>query len=186
MISRSWLIFVLMIVAAVVGIVVWQLRPKPVVHPGSDRSDYTVRDFDMVALNGAGKEAFTVTGPLLEREPAGKTITLTTPKFSFPDRQGGRWHAESGRAWVSAKGEEVRLLDQVLMLGPVTPKGEQTRFATARLTIFPKQNKAQSDDQVTVSRADSILHGQGMRADMQTKRFQLLADVKGRYAPHTH
>ena len=105
------------------------------------------------------------------------------PKFSFPDKNQGRWLASSDSAWVAEKGVEVRLLQKVELLGPASPLGERTRFSTERLQVFPKQDLALSEDPVTISRADSILHGTGLRADMQSHHNQLLANVKGRYAP---
>jgi lipopolysaccharide export system protein LptC len=69
------------------------------------------------------------------------------------------------------------------MIGPPSPLGDRTHFNTEHLQVFPKQDLAQSQDRVTVSRADSILQGTGLRADMRSHHIQLLADVKGRYAP---
>ena len=47
------------------------------------------------------------------------------------------------------------------------------------------ENRATSAERVTVTQGDSILTGTGLRADLQAKRFQLLNDVKGRYAPRS-
>jgi lipopolysaccharide export system protein LptC len=174
----------LMAVAVVAGVAVWDLRPKPQPRgASSNRSDYILENFELTALDEDGKESFSVKAPHLERDPGGKSLPLRLPQFSVPDDDGGRWLATSNSAWVAQKGVEVRLIDQVVLLGPPSPKGERTRFNTARLQIFPKQNQARSADPVTISRADSILRGTGLHADMQTHHIQLLANVKGRYAP---
>lgn len=170
--------------AVTTSIVVWNLRSKPQIKAeGPARSDYVLHNFKMTMLDEQGKEAFTLKSPYLERDPKGKTLSILTPKFTFPDNKGGMWLAESGNAWVGPKAEEVRLQDKVEMVGPKTANGQQTRFSTQQLSIFPKKNTAQSKDVVTITRADSILQGRGLQVDMQAKRFQLLADVKGRYAP---
>jgi lipopolysaccharide export system protein LptC len=57
---------------------------------------------------------------------------------------------------------------------------------TDGLQVFPKLDQARTDDAVTITRAGSILRGRGLRADLAAHRFQLLADVKGRYAPRRH
>jgi lipopolysaccharide export system protein LptC len=108
---------------------------------------------------------------------------MRKPNFSFPDKQEGRWLATSDKAWVAEKGVEVRLIEQVRFTGPASPRGERTRLATEHLQVFPKQDLAMSQDPVTVTRADSILQGTGLRADMKAHRIQLLSQVKGRYAP---
>ncbi len=182
--TRPVIAAALFAIAVFSGLAVWELRPreKPK-STASDRSDYTLENFDLVTLDENGLESFTVKAPHLERDPKGKTLTLRTPTFSFPDKDGGRWVTTSREAWVADKAVEVRLIDDVLMLGPPDPLGDRTRFATGHLQIFPKKNLAQTEDAVTVTRSDSILTGTGMRADMQTHQIDLLSAVKGRYAP---
>jgi lipopolysaccharide export system protein LptC len=182
--TRNLWTLIFFALAVLTSILVWNLSSGPDIKAeGPARSDYVLHNFEMTTLDDNGKESFRLKSPYLERDPKGKSLSIRTPKFSFPDSKGGRWNAESNSAWVGPKAEEVRLIDKVEMLGPKTPSGEQTRFSTAQLTIFPKKDTAQSKDVVTIARGDSILHGRGLQVDMQAKRFQLLADVKGRYAP---
>jgi lipopolysaccharide export system protein LptC len=174
----------LAVVATATGIAVWQLQPKPgPLAPVPARSDYVLENFELTSLNERGQESFSVAAPHLERDPGGKSLTVRKPHFSFPDKQEGRWQATSDTAWIADKGVEVRLNDNVLFVGPPTPSGDRTRFATAHLQVFPKQDLALSEDSVTVTRSDSILRGDGLRADMKAHRVELLANVKGRYAP---
>jgi lipopolysaccharide export system protein LptC len=182
--KRTLLAASLLVVAVVAGLAVWEMRPK--VSEGrrtASRSDYILENFELTSLDADGHESFSVKAPHLERDPGGKSLTIRQPQFSFPDKHEGRWLVTSNSAWVAEKGVEVRLIDKVEMLGPPSPRGERTRFSTARLQIFPNQNLALSQGVVTISRADSILHGTGLRADMQSHHIQLLANVKGRYAP---
>jgi lipopolysaccharide export system protein LptC len=182
--KRTLLAISLLGIAVIGGLAVWDLRPKPKPAGSSaSRSDYILENFELTSLDQNGKESFSVKAPHLERDPGGKSLTITLPQFSFPDKKQGRWLATSDRAWVAEKGVEVRLINRVEMLGPPTPLGERTRFSTRYLQIFPNKNLAQTGDAVTISRADSILQGTGLRADMQSHHIQLLANVKGRYAP---
>ena len=182
--KRRFIALGLVTLAASAGLALWQLQPPPRPRPPEPiRSDYILGNFEMTLLDAEGKESFSVRAPHLERDPHGRSLTLRMPEFSFPDKDGGRWLATSHSAWVAEKGVEVRLIDQVELIGPPTPTGDRTRFQTAALQVFPKVKQARSNDLVTISRADSILHGTGLRADMQTRHIQLLADVKGRYAP---
>lgn len=184
MTRRTLIAASLLAIAALAGLAAWELRPEPPpAKPSPTRSDYILENFELTSLDQEGKESFSVTAPRLERDPAGKSLTLTLPKFSFPDKDGGRWLSTSNAAWVAEKGVEVRLIEKVEMIGPPSPMGERTRFSTRLLNVFPKKNLALTDEPVTISRADSILHGTGLRADMQAHRIQLLANVKGRYAP---
>lgn len=186
--SRAGLNAVLALLALVlVGTAVWQWRLRqvpPVEAP--QRSDYILREFELTTLGADGKESFTVRGPYLQRDVGGRSISLVQPRFSFPDRGGaGRWQARADNAWVSPRADQVHLMSRVEMVGPATPAGLRTRFRTERMVVFPDENRATSAERVTVTQGDSILTGTGLRADLQAKRFQLLNDVKGRYAPRS-
>jgi lipopolysaccharide export system protein LptC len=181
---RGWLVLVLLLLAGASSLLVWQLRPAPRPAPQEQaRSDYTLENFELVTLDDDGKESFSVRAPHLERDPQGKSLTITKPQFSFPARSGGRWNATAGSAWVGPKGELVRLEQNVALVGPPGERNVRTVMRTARLEIQPKQDKASSPALVTIERGDSILQGKGLRADLKTHRVELLADVKGRYAP---
>ena len=186
--NRAALNIVLLLLAIVlVGVAYWQwqLRQVPPVE-APQRSDYILRDFELTTLGEDGQESFTVRGPYLQRDVGGKSISLVQPRFSFPDADGvGRWNARSDAAWVSPKADQVHLMRKVEMVGPATDDTPGTRFDTERLVVFPDTDRATSDQRVTVTQPDSILAGTGLRVDMQAKRFQLLNDVKGRYAPRS-
>ncbi|KAA2284868.1 LPS export ABC transporter periplasmic protein LptC [Arenimonas fontis] len=176
-------IFLGLSAVVLVSVVAWRLalrdeRPPP---PG-DRSEYVLRDYELIALDELGEESFTVTGPHLYREPGARSLLLEQPVFGFPG-ENGRWTARSTTAWVSPGGDELQLRQDVTMVGPPGDSGLRTRFETGLLSVFPDREQASSEDRVTVSQGDSILRGTGLRVDMRAKRFQLLNDVEGRYAP---
>lgn len=186
--SRTALNVILLVLSIVlVGVArwQWQLRQVPPTEV-AQRSDYILRDFELTTLGQDGKESFTVRGPYLQRDVGGRSMSLVEPRFSFPGTDGvGRWQARSEAAWVSPKAEQVHLIRKVGMVGPPSPAGISTRFDTGRLVVFPDAERATSNERVTVTQGDSILAGTGLRVDMQAKRYQLLNEVKGRYAPRS-
>lgn len=171
--------------ALVLGaIAVWQLRREAApVAAAQDRSDYVLREFELVTLHDDGTESFTVHGPYLQRDVGGRSLSLVQPRFSFPHADGGRWNARAEAAWVSPGAEEVHLVRAVRLVGPPDADGARSLLRTARLVVLPDLEQARSDHRVTVTQGESILAGTGLRADMKTKRFQLLSKVKGRYVP---
>jgi len=174
----------LLLAVVLVSLAVWQWSQRQVaLVEAPQRSDYILRDFELTTLDQDGKESFTVRGPYLQRDIGGKSLSLVQPRFSFPASGGGRWQARSEAAWVSPDADEVHLLRQVEMLGPPSPAGLRTRFATERLRVLPDADQANTAGQVTITHGDSILEGTGLDVDMTAKRFQLQNDVKGHYAP---
>jgi lipopolysaccharide export system protein LptC len=138
----------------------------------------------MHAFNEDGKTAFSLKSPLLERDPDGKSLTIQKPVFVFPGEETSQnWGAVADSAWVSDRAREIRLQQNVLISGPVSPKGLKTEFSAAELSVFPKENRLRSTGLVTVSHGRSILSGVGLEADMKQRRVQLLSKVTARYAP---
>lgn len=179
--SRRWpLLAMLMLTALLASWAAWLLRMQPPVEDtaGPPRSDYTLDDYQLVVLNKDGVESFSSKGPYLARDPYSETLSLNQPRFSFPDRNGhGYWTAGSHSGWVSAKGEEVRLKDSVVLDGPVVTGADQTHLRTEQMTVHPQPQTAHSDLLVTVTRGPSILRGTGMNADLKNNRLELLSKV---------
>lgn len=149
---------------------------------GSARSDFVLRQFELVALDKQGKEAFTLRAPLLQQTPGARTMDLTTPLFLLPDRQGAYWEVRSKTGWVSAGHDEIRLRGSVHAQGPASA-GAATDIRTEELNVFPDSNRATSAAVVTVDRPGSILRGRGLEVDLATKRYSLQSQVQSRYVP---
>ena len=177
---------VLAVVAAASGWLVYQLQrgEEPAPLYGPPRSDYVLIDFEMVALDETGGESFRVNGPMLARHPHLGTLDVKEPRFRFPDSGGGLWDASAGRAWVSQKGDELRLRENVQFDGPPDAAGARIEVDSPELVVLPKQNLVRNEAAVTVKGPGSILRGRNLRADLDARRFQL-SQAKGTYAPST-
>jgi len=187
---RTWLTLALLAAAGISGWSILNHRaPQPVRAPVDSRSDYQLFDFELVALDENGNEAFTLRAPQLARRPGDESMDLATPLFLFPvsgeDGSGPeRWQMRSDTAWVSPGGEEVRLAGNVEADGPGTGSDAAT-LRTESLSVFPADERASSDVRVTMRSGGSIIQsGRGLRMDLAKKRYQLLDDVEFRYAPN--
>lgn len=182
----SWRgIFVLMLFlgALISGWAVWQHRkPPPRTLAENDRPDYVLHDFELIALDGEGKESFTLRAPNLSRRPGDETMTLTTPLFLLPDAEGQYWEVRSKRGWVSADHDEIRLEGEVKANGPADALRPVT-MNTDRLSVFPQKNQARTDAVVTIVQPGYILQGRGFAVSTLTKRYEFRSEVMTRYAP---
>jgi lipopolysaccharide export system protein LptC len=177
-------IALLVLVAAASSWLVWQLQrgEEPVALYGPPRSDYTLIDFELVALDEKGGESFRVNGPMLARHPNLGTLDVKEPRFRFPDSDGALWDARAGRAWVSQRGDELKLREQVEFDGPRDPGGQRIELRTPELTVLPETNEIRNESAVTVTGPGSILRGRGLRAELDARRFRL-SQATGEYAP---
>lgn len=149
---------------------------------GSGRSDYVLRDFELISLDDTGKESFTLRAPLLQQTPGARTMELTTPLFLLPDVAGHYWQVRSKTGWVSENRKELRLRGNVVTTSPP----EDTRritMNTQQLNVYPETRRAKSRAVVTVTEPGLTMRGRGLDADLAAKRFTLLSQATARYVP---
>jgi len=140
------------------------------------RSDYILRDFEVVTLDGDGRESFSLRAPELQQTPGARTLELVTPLFLMPDEHGSRWEVRSKTGWVNEKSTLVKLRGDVVADSPMGAS-RPTVVRTEQLDIYPNDNRATSEAVVTLTTPGTTMRGTGMEADLASKRIQLLSKV---------
>ena len=180
---RMVLGLVLLVSAVLSGWSAWKQRDVPEPETSAvERSDYLMRDFEMISLDDEGKESLTLRAPEMQRDPDDQTFTIATPLFLLPDSDGRHWEMRAASGWVSPKGDELRLSGDVKGTSPKEAAVPST-FETQRLNVFPRKNLASTDAAVTITRPGSILSGVGFETNTKTKQDTFKSQVKTRYEP---
>lgn len=179
---RAGLTLLLLLTALVSGWSAWRQRAEPARSvESSSRPDYLLHDFELVSLDGDGKESFTLRAPELARAPADGTISLRTPLFLLPDPDGSYWEVRSRTGWLSADHDELRLRGKVVAKSaPDSPR--EVRMNTQQLNVFPQTNLANSPVPVTITQSGSTMRGSSMQANLASKTIKL-KNVRTRYVP---
>ncbi|WDI92582.1 LPS export ABC transporter periplasmic protein LptC [Xanthomonas campestris] len=183
---RTTLGAVLLAAAIISGWSAWQQRARPVAAAVDDsKADYVLRDFELIALDKeSGKESTTLRAPEMHRNRADQTSEITTPVFLLPDNANNPWTLRSKTGWISPKGDEMRLRGDVAGDSPTTGNTPPTTFRTESLDVFPQQNLAKTAAPVTMRRPGIMQSGVGFEADLKTRQYKLLSQVKTRYEPN--
>lgn len=179
---RASLTVALLLAAIACGWSVWTYSGGGADEPLATRSDYVLHDFELVSLDSQGEESFTLRGPRLQRDPGAKSMTLETPMFEVPDRNGAYWDVRAQRGLVPEDGKQLQLRGEVLATSP-TEAPTPTRIETDQLDLFPSENRASSASVVTVTRPGLTMRGRGLRADFDRQQVDLLSQVHHRYDP---
>ena len=177
---RYWLIVIVLALFALgTELLLWinRERPDEQTFAGPPRSDYTLTDFTMDALNTAGKRTFQVSGPHLARRGDDGSIFVTTPDYVLVDGNDHPWQGKSDAAWVNKDGTVLKLQGQVEMHRKETADAKPVDVETRDLTTWPKTKKMETAAPATITQPGSILRGTGMRGDLNSKVLELLADV---------
>ena len=181
---RGGLTLLLLLAVIASGWSVWRHSGEGSLTTAATRPDYVLRDYEIISLDSEGKEAFTLRGPELQRDQGIKSMSLQTPLFLIPDRNGAYWEVRAQHGLVPEDGKELRLRGDVVATSPaqVPPP---TRIETSELNLFPRENRATSSVAVTITRPGLTMRGRGLEADFNRQQVALLSDVHSRYVPAT-
>lgn len=183
---RLWLIAALLALAGIgLNIVLWITRQRvnEQTFAGPPRSDYTLTDFTLNALDSTGALSFQTTGPSLARRGEDGSIFMTSPEYVLVDGSGHTWKGKSDSGWVNKDGSVMKLQGNVEMHRQPYADLPQIDVETSELTTWPKDKKMATDAPATITQPGSILHGVGMRGDLNDKVLELLSDVHATIEP---
>jgi lipopolysaccharide export system protein LptC len=87
------------------------------------------------------------------------------------------------RGALSGDGEQVFLYDNVLLVRAEDGGRPEARLTTSFLHIVRDRSLVRTDRQVTIVEDRRSLSGRGMEYNSESRVFELLADVVGRFEP---
>ncbi|HJT97679.1 MAG TPA: LPS export ABC transporter periplasmic protein LptC [Rhodanobacteraceae bacterium] len=183
---RLWLVAALLALAGIaLNIVFWITRQRinEQTFAGPPRSDYTLTDFSLNALDAQGRLSFQTTGPRLARRGDDGSIFVSTPDYVIYDGSGHEWKGKSESAWVNKEGSVMRLEGHVEMHREAAKGVQPVDVVTSDLTTWPKEKKMETAAPATIVQPGSILRGTGMRGDLDAKELELLSDVHATLEP---
>ncbi|HSM99708.1 MAG TPA: LPS export ABC transporter periplasmic protein LptC [Rudaea sp.] len=191
-------IAVLAVLALGTQILVWVFAPHEAMPAfvGPPRSDYTLADFSIDALDAQGQHSFSVAGPRLVRRAEDGSIFVDAPKYTIIDNGQHLWKGTSASAWVNKNGTLMKLEGKVDMQRLPAPGTPPAQLLTSDLTVTsPGKGQVLSSAQgktmqtqapATITEPGRIVRGVGLQADLGLKSVQLLSDVHSTMLPSDH
>jgi len=194
---RTWLaVALLAFVALATQALVWVFVPREDENTfiGPPRSDYTLANFTLDALDEQGKHSFTMAAPRLARKEDDGSIFVTAPAYEIVDNGGNLWKGTSESAWVNKDGTVMKLDGAVDMRRLETEKVQPVQMLTRDLTITtdPKSKdnpQAERERRMETAAAtiirdpQTIAQGVGMKSDLTLKTLEFLSDFHSTTQP---
>jgi lipopolysaccharide export system protein LptC len=174
---------------------VWLLAPREEesAFVGPPRSDYTLTEFTLDALDERGQHSFSMVAPRMARRQDDASIYVSTPNYEIVDNGGNVWKGTSESAWVNKDGTIMKLLGRVDMHRLPTEKVTPVQLLTRDLTVLsdPKSKDPQQQrdrrmetaELTTVIDPNTVAHGVGMKTDMTLKIVEFLSDFQSTTQP---
>lgn len=203
---RTWLVIVVLaVVAFAAWMEVWLMRARNTSDDfvGPPRSDYTMNNFTLDALDTQGAYAFSVRGPRMARRGDDGSIYVAEPDYEIIDNGSNTWKGTSDSAWVDKDGNVMKLEGHVLMHRVPSEKVDRVDIDTSDLTIttdpklkdargHPLANAPHRDKRMETAAPTKIWNestvstGVGMKADLDLKTVEMLSEVHMISLPGKH
>jgi lipopolysaccharide export system protein LptC len=194
---RTYLtIAVLALIALATQALVWIFVPRETENTfvGPPRSDYTLGNFTLDALDEQGHHSFTMIAPRLARKEDDGSIYVTAPNYEIVDNSGNLWKGTSESAWVNHDGTIMKLDGDVDMHRIETEKVTPVQLLTRDLTVTsdpknkddPKQQRErrmETEALATIIDPQTVAHGVGMKTDMTLKTSEFLSEFHSTTQP---
>jgi lipopolysaccharide export system protein LptC len=163
----------------------WNISPerfldKPVVKVDESAIDYYAVNAHSVQYLPDGKLQYEMTSDKVEHLKATEVTLLANPDLNMFRGTEFPWHVQSERGEVNPDGTQVELIDSV-RITRFDEKNRKTLITTTRMTVFPQQQYAQTDQPVRIDGAGGVSTGNGMKAYLKESRIHLLSNVRGQY-----
>lgn len=162
---------------------VYAARNSSPAFVGPPRSDYTLANFTVDALDADGHHAFSMAGPSLVRRAEDGSIYVAAPNYEIIDNSRNTWRGHSDSAWVNKDGSIMKFEGNVRMRRQPTATVTPVELVTSDLTVTsdkaasPPKKTLETAALATITDPNHIVHGVGMKADMGMKVVELLSDV---------
>jgi LPS export ABC transporter protein LptC len=145
------------------------------------RLSYALWDFSGVLLNKQGQVNVRVDAPMLRNTADSQVGTVENPRLRIIQEE-DEWYITADSAIITADREYVSLIGRVDLLNQdlagTRRLGVQTR--DVMLNITPRL--ASTESAVSIQQNQDVLDAVGMKLDMKNKRYELLHQVRARYA----
>ncbi len=164
----------------------WLLNSKPQDERPTDRRDvsegYYLLDATISDTNETGQQIYSLNASRIDHIPADGSVQLTELKVIYAgETDTGAWTIEANRGAMRAERDRLNLLGNVTISSTDSESDQSTTISTEQLTLDITNNEARTDRLVRINISGGELNAMGMKADLNAKKIDLLADIRGSF-----
>jgi lipopolysaccharide export system protein LptC len=138
-----------------------------------DEPDYIVEGFSFVRMTKTGQPSYIISGDKLTHRPSDDSSEIEKPIVRSLSGNNPPMNIRAEKARVDQDNTRVTLTDKVRMVRAPSPTSSALQLDTEALTIFPEEDRMETDKPVRMSDGDATATGTGMKANNATRQLQL-------------
>lgn len=121
--------------------------------------------------------------PTMWHYPKKDSTFIEQPQFLLYTTQRIPWYMSANYGESINNNKLIHLWSHVKLHQPQMPNNPETTIKTQAMTFYSKTSLAKSKEPITIIRPGSIIHGKGVRADLNHGKYMLLSHTNGIYEP---
>jgi lipopolysaccharide export system protein LptC len=147
------------------------------------KADSYMEHVTAITLGKEGNPIMKLVTPKMVHYPENDSTDIFAPRVTIYRKSPQPWFIDADFAKASFGISEILFWSNVNIHHPTDSENPKTSLLTESLTIFPDQQLARTDKEVTFMQPDTTVHAVGMLANLNDNTIQLLSQAQGTYAP---
>lgn len=139
----------------------------------ANEPDYIIERFSAVRMSKDGKPSYIVSGDKLVHRPVGDISDIEQPEVRSMAEGRPPMDIHAARARVDENNSRVTLKDNVRVERAASGKSAEMVMTTQALTVYPDEDRMETDQPVQVVQGGTSMTAQGMRANNATREVHL-------------
>lgn len=184
---RNAFIGSLLLLAA--GLSTWSLLLSKHAHTTqtalNSTPDAYMEEVVATTLNKEGKLTLKLVTPKMTHYPQDDSTEIISPKVVLYRHSPNPWFIHSEYAKATHGITQIDFIDHVNIHHLADINDPPTTMETLTLTVFPEKQLAQTEQPVTITQPNTVIHAIGMLADLNVGTVNLLSQAKGEYVPNS-
>lgn len=135
--------------------------------------DYIIDRFSMVRMNKTGQPAYIVSGDKLTHHPTDDSSDVLKPLVHSLSSERAPVNIIADTAHIDLGNTRVKLNGNVNVVRPATAQAQGMHMTTTTLTVFPDEERMETEAPVDLHLGGSTAKGSGMHFNNATRQVQL-------------
>jgi lipopolysaccharide export system protein LptC len=180
--AHRWRLTLILVVGTFVALgsfwlvqVVNQSGQEAVADQHRNEPDYIIENFSLVRLSKAGQPSYIVAGDKLTHRPVDDSSDIDKPVVHSLSATEGQppMNMKADHAHVDQNNSRIQLSGHVDVMRPPSPQQQSLHMTTSALTVFPDEDRMETDKPVELQVGASTATGTSMTANNATRQVKL-------------
>lgn len=145
--------------------------------------DYSINNFTLISMNKQGNTQYHLSAESMVHFMESDETHVVEPRVTLNNQVEGNWIIQAKDGTVSSNGKNVLLQGKVKIQHGATKKQTPVTITTETLHINTENNTVSTKDNIKLEGNGLTLKAKGMLTELGQETIQLLAKVRGTYAP---